>query len=273
MISKAQVVKLKTLIRHKWQCWYHNTFNATVKAQIKNPKEIPIVIISFNQLFYLKQLVAFLIKHEFTNLVIIDNNSTYQPLLDYLDTIEKQVKIYRLQENIGHLSFWKTESIFKKYSKGYYVVTDADIVPDANCPDDFMVTFRNLLDEAYTRTKVGFSLKVEDIPDTNPNKEKIKQWEAQFWKTKVKPNVFKAHIDTTFALYRPNYKYQRKGFTQGWRTDYPLQAKHGGWYIDINNLSEEQEYYIETANDSASWQLDKEGELKNPIHKKLYTND
>lgn len=273
MLTKARLIKLNKLIKHKGKVWYTHNFNTTVKAQLKNPKCIPIVIISFNQLFYLKQLVNFLLKNEYTKIVIVDNNSTYKPLLDYFETIKNQTIIHRLEENIGHLSFWKRSDIFKIYSKGYYVVTDADIVPVNECPNDFLEIFRKLLDQAYDRTKVGFSLKLDDILETNPNKEKIMLWESQYWQSKVKSDVFKAEIDTTFALYRPNYRCQLKHFTKGWRTDYPMQASHGGWYIDINNLTEEQQFYMKTANDSASWQIDKQGELMNLKHKPLYTDE
>lgn len=273
MLTKARFIKLNKLIKHKVKVWYHHNFNSTVKAQLKNPKCIPIVIISFNQLFYLKQLIDFLIKNEYTTIVIVDNNSTYQPLLNYFDSIKEQTTIHRLKENVGHLSFWKSNDIFKQYSKGYYVVTDADIVPVNECPNNFLETFRKLLDQAYDRNKVGFSLKLDDILDSNPNKNKITQWEAQYWSYKVKPNVYKAEIDTTFAIYKPNYNYQLKDFTKGWRTDYPLQARHGGWYLDFQNLTEEQKYYFETANASASWQINQEGELINSKHKALYDNE
>lgn len=273
MIPNPNFIKLYTLIKHKVNVWYHHTFNPTVKAQLKHPKRIPIVIISFNQLYYLKQLVAFLFKNDYTNIVIVDNNSTYGPLLDYFDLIKDQVSLHRLKENIGHLSFWKSEAIFKQYSKGYYVVTDADIVPIDDCPDNFLETFRLLLDKAYDRTKVGFSLKLDDIPESNPNKAHIEAWESKYWNTELLPNVYKAPIDTTFALYRPGYRYRLKHFTYAWRTGVPLQSRHGGWYIDIDALTEEQTYYMQTANASASWQINSQGDLINTTHQPLYANE
>jgi hypothetical protein len=194
-------------------------------------------------------------------------------LLDYFETIKEEVTIHRLNENIGHLSFWKSEVIYNKYSKGYYVVTDADIVPVNVCPDNFLHKFRVFLDQAYDRTKVGFSLKLDDIPDTNPNKEKIVAWESKYWNSKLNDDVYKAEIDTTFALYRPNYQYKLKHFTKAWRTDYPFQARHGGWYLDIENLTDEQHYYLQSANASASWQIDEQGVIKNKTHKPLYSDD
>jgi glycosyltransferase involved in cell wall biosynthesis len=273
MLTKARVIKLFKLIRHKVNVWCHHYFNRVVKQQLKDYKCIPIIIISFNQLEYLKRQIDFLMKHGYSNIVIIDNNSTYPPLLAYFERIKHDVTLYKLEENLGHLSFWLQRDIYKTFCNGYYVVTDADIVPVDDCPDDFMDTFRKLLDKAYDRTKVGFSLKVDDIPITNPNKDKIEQWEAKFWKTEILRHVFKAEIDTTFALYRPFYDYKLKHFTKAWRTNHPIQATHGGWYIDPKSLSEEQDYYLKTANASASWQINERGELINKVHKSLYKND
>ena len=163
MLTKTRFNTLIKLIRHKLNIWYYHNFNSVVKLQLKRPKTIPIIIISFNQLTFLKQLIGFLLKNGYSNIVIVDNNSTYAPLLAYFEVIKDQVRIHRLEGNIGHLSFWKSETIFKHYSKGYYVVTDADIVPIDSCPDNFMETFRILIDKAYDRTKVGFSLLLEDI--------------------------------------------------------------------------------------------------------------
>ncbi len=273
MITNIRLKKIKLITLHFLILWFNRHFNPVVKEQIKKPKKIPIIIISFNQLFYLKQLVDFLLKRKYLNIIIIDNNSTYPPLLDYFEIIKEEVTIHKLNDNVGHLSFWKQEQLFKKYSQGYYVVSDADIVPLDSCPEDFLKAFRQLLDKAYDRTKVGFSLKLEDIPDTNPNKSNILKWESQFWKIKINEQVYKAEIDTTFALYRPNYRYRLKHFTKAWRTNYPIQSRHGGWYMDINNLTEEQIYYMKTSNTSASWQIDAQGKLINKAHKPLYEVD
>ncbi|TWO34380.1 glycosyltransferase [Seonamhaeicola sediminis] len=272
-ISGTYINKLIVFIKHLVFTHIAYLFNATVRAQLKNYKHIPIIIISFNQLYYLEKLVTFLLEKDYRNIVIIDNKSTYKPLLQYFKTIEHKVTLYRLKTNNGHLSFWREEELVEKYTKGYYVVTDPDVVPIKDCPEDFILQFRKLLDKAWNITKVGFSLKIDNIPDVNPNKSKIISWESKYWTTKIHNLAFKAEIDTTFALYRPRYKYQLKDFTKAWRTEYPLQAIHGGWYIDINHLTEEQEYYIQTANQSASWNINAKGELVNDVHKPLYKDE
>lgn len=233
-------------------------------------KEIPIIIISFNQLEYLKKLIDYLLSKGFSNVVIIDNNSTYKPLLDYFNEIESKVKIHRLKKNYGHLVFWKRYDLFVKYGNGYYVVTDSDIVPIANCPEDFLMKFQSILLKNKKRMKVGFGLKIDDIPLNNPNRDKVINWESRFWKKKVSEGVFDADIDTTFALYKPFYHRKNKKFKTALRTDYPFVALHGGWYIDINNLTEEQLFYFKEANNSSSWKIDETGKLANADYERKY---
>ena len=237
------------------------------KVDISNPKTIPIIIISFNQLFYLKDLIFTLHKWNYNNIIIIDNASTYKPLIDYFDEIKEQVSIHRLKRNYGHMVFWKKRELFMLYGKSYYIVTDADIVPYKECPEDFLLYFKNLLDKNKGITKVGFSLKIDDIPESNPNKQKVIKWESKFWEQKIDGGYFYAEIDTTFALYRPKENPVNKNFYRAIRTGPPYIAKHGGWYIDSENLTKEQKYYMETSNSSSSWRLDENGNLINEEYK------
>lgn len=254
---------IKKTFKYYFIYLYNLFYNKDVIEQNKNYKAIPIIIISFNQLFYLKQLVNFLKKHNYNNIVIIDNNSTYKPLINYFETIESSVTLYRLKENYGHLVFWKHKELFNKYAKGYYVVTDPDIVPLDCCPEDFVLYFKRILDKNLEVTKVGFSLKLDDIPDSNPNKQKVIDWEQQFWKNKTREGNYKADIDTTFALYRPkNLNFINTSFYKAIRTNRPYIAMHGGWYVDNNNLTNEQYNYYKTANESSSWCIDSKGVLK-----------
>lgn len=233
-------------------------------------KSVPIIITSFNQFEYLRKLINFLLSRGFSRIVIIDNNSTYEPLLKYFDEIQNEVTIHRLNKNYGHLVFWKKYDLFVKYANGYYVVTDPDIVPLDSCLEDFLVKFQSILSANRKRTKVGFGLKIDDIPLTNPNRDKVVNWESKFWKNNAGEGFFDADIDTTFALYKPFYHRKNKKFKSALRTDYPYVAVHGGWYLDINNLSEEQSYYFESANNSSSWKIDQSGKIANSDYEKKY---
>lgn len=240
--------------------------------QITDYKSIPILIISFNQLFYLEKLVSFLLKHEYINIIIIDNNSTYPPLLEYFESIKYTVKIHILNNNIGHMVFWKNKELFDLYSKGYYVVTDADIVPIETCPENFVEKLLTTLNKNFRITKVALSLKIDDIPATNPNKSAIINWETQFWQKMISRGEYKSATDTTFALYKPNYQYKKKRFYKAIRLDKPYQAYHGGWYIDFKNYTDEQKYYIKTTNSSSSWKTDEQGNLNNEGFADNYKN-
>lgn len=236
------------------------------KRVISNdPKTYPIIIISFNQLFYLRKLIDFLHSWGYTNIVIIDNNSTYKPLIQYFDEIKGKVVLHKLKKNYGHMVFWERKEFIRLYGRNYYVITDPDIIPDEQCPSNFLSYFKEILDKNPQVTKVGFSLKVNDIPDTNPLKEKIIKWENKFWERRDSGDNYIADIDTTFALYRPNdFQNLEENFYKAIRTKEPYIAKHGGWYIDVNNLMPEQKNYMRTAGISSSWRIDENGENNHP---------
>lgn len=239
--------------------------NKLIKSQLKDTSTIPIIIINFNQLFYLKQLISFLEQKKTKNIIIIDNNSSYPPLLDYYNEINNRVTIHRLNENLGHLVLWKKRELFKKYTKGFFVLTDADIVPNSNLKEDYLNGLLKMLLKHKTKSKVGLALKIDDIPNTFILKENVINWETKFWISEIEKNVFDAEIDTTFALYWPktdrliNYLYP--SFFNALRIGGEYIATHGGWYIDHNNLTEEQKFYFKTANNSNSWKIDNEGNL------------
>ncbi len=256
--------KIKSFLnfcKDKFKFYYFICSDIILFKQNIDFKQIPIIIISFNQLFYLKKLIDYLLNNGYKNIIVIDNNSSYPPLLNYFQIMESKLTIHRLNENHGHLVFWKVKELYDKYSSGFHVVTDSDIVPDEKCPDDFLKQFIKIIIRNKEITKVGFSLKIDDIPDTNPNKQKVIDWESQFWKNIKKDGNYKAAIDTTFALYKPKYKYDKSNFYDAIRTKEPYCAIHGGWYLDVTNLTDEQAYYFNSCNESSSWRIDSSGKL------------
>lgn len=256
------IVKLKVFIYNllfiRLRMWFLVHFNPLIKSQQKYPPSIPIIIINFNQLFYLKKLVNFLVTRKFENIVIIDNNSTYLPLLDYYKTVPKNVTVEYMHKNFGHMVFFESAELQKKYGQGFYVVTDADIVPNDNLPEDFMNGMLDLLLKEFNEvTKVGFALDIENIPDYYVLKDKVIHWETQFWTRKYggRENSYLANIDTTFALYKPKYptEFKNNYFVSAIRLANDFTSQHGGWLIDHQNLTEEQEYYKANASESSSW--------------------
>ncbi|MDD3012239.1 MAG: hypothetical protein PHC34_00865 [Candidatus Gastranaerophilales bacterium] len=226
------------------------------KDDIKN---IPVFIITRNRLECLKKLIEWLGKNDLKNIHILDNNSTYKPLVDYLDKLP--YKVYKFEENIGHLVLWKCNLFDNIIKTQNFILSDPDVIPFDDCPTDVIEQFLKILNENSQLTKVGFSLEINDIPDYNPLRESICEWESQYWTKKIdNPNydfdLYTAHIDTTFALYRPDIHYRDEKWYDAIRTGKPYIARHLPWYQNPDNLNEEDEYYKSTvAYDYSNWTL------------------
>lgn len=234
--------------------------NKTVRKQQKDTLSIPIIIINYNRLADLKKLISFLLDRNHKNIIVVDNQSSYPPLLEYYKEIQDRVRVEIMDKNYGHLVFWRNERLQKEYGKGYYIITDSDILPNKDMPIDYIEQMMYILDQHKEWTKLGLALQINDLPDYLKIKDKVINWESKFWEDEIQPNLFRGQVDTTFALYPPRYKYDIGNFLNGGRIAGNFTAKHGGWYIDIDNMTDEERYYYETANSSNSWKLNKEGD-------------
>jgi len=156
---------------------------------------------------------------------------------------------------------WKNRKLYEKYCTGYYIVTDSDIIPNENLPANYLSTMIKYLNRNSNITKVGFALQIDDIPDTFKLKAQVLKWEEKYWKNEIKRNVFNAFIDTTFALYLPRYDYNENDFLNAIRLGGDFCSKHGGWYINHEDLTTEEEYYFKTSNESNSWKMNSIGNL------------
>ena len=228
--------------------------NKTVKAAFARREQqglddIPVFIISFDRLSYLKTMIESLEKIGVKNIHIIDNNSTYPPLLEFYK--ETQYDVIYVGENLGARVFWKSP-IFDKYRNDFYVVTDSDLQLVEGCPKDLIpFLFRTLKKYPFVR-KVGVSLKIDDIPDDGVLAKDVKQWESQFFKAPIRgANAFYASVDTTLAIYLPDNLAEGIPFLRAIRGAYPYQARHLPWYKREGDISEEDEYY--SAHRSNGW--------------------
>jgi hypothetical protein len=220
-------------------------------------KRIPIIINNRNRYEYLMQLLSSLETRGYTNIYILDNNSSYPLSLEYYKKTKH--KVIQLNENVGHLAIWESGVWEKMFKNSFYVYTDPDIAPIYECPADFMNYFRFLLYKYKSIDKVGFGLKIDDLPDHYAQKAKVISWEKQHFDTVVKQNLYEAPIDTTFALYRQGKKGDWR--LNAYRTGGKLMARHLPWYEDSVNPREEVIYYIKHSYTSTHWtqiEVDKE---------------
>lgn len=201
-------------------------------------RDIPIIINNFNRIIYLEKLINWLNLAEMRNIYIIDNSSTYPPLLDYY----KKTKhiVIKLNANIGYKAIWDT-SIHLWFKGLPYIYTDPDILPIDECPLDAVSYFQEILNKYNDINKVGFGLKIDDIPDYYTNKPDVLKWEKKYWNKPISKNLYKADIDTTFALYRAFSVKQQWGKTL--RTGDKYLARHLPWYEAPNILSNEEIFY------------------------------
>ena len=93
----------------------------------------------------------------------------------------------------------------------------------------------------------------DNLPDQYEHKQKVIDWEKQYYARPTENGLFRAPIDTTFALYRPHVGLSRSRSVEAYRTAYPYQAEHKPWYNDSKNLSEEESYYISHCSQITGW--------------------
>lgn len=226
--------------------------------------QIPIFIISYNRLSYLIGIIGRLEEMGYKNIKIIDNASTYPPLLDFYD--QTSYEVFRMKENLGHMVFWKSD-IFDSYRKDLYVVTDPDILPVEDCPADFMKAFYNLLKKYPRIKKAGFSLKIDDIPKNALLYDAVNKWERNYQFFKIPwEKACSSDIDTTFALYLPDSLDISRRFLVAIRTQCPIEARHLPWYktLDDNNTDEDKFYNEHKTNgfwDTQNGKISSEGDI------------
>lgn len=210
--------------------------------------KIPAFIINYNRLTLPKNMAEFISKNKNVDVYIIDNNSTYEPLLEWYK--ECPYKVIHMGGNYGHTVFWD-KGLYNEYVKeGYYILSDSDL-DLSSIPDDWLEVLLEGLDK-YTYAKVGFSLETDDLPESHFRAE-IVAWESQFKVPKARKlnDLYtEAHIDTTFSLHRTN----EHGIYSSIRVNKPYTAKHIPWYYtDFDALPDDEKYYFNTVKTSTLW--------------------
>ena len=215
----------------------------------KDYKQIPIIINNFNRLEYLKCMIISLEKKGYNNIIILDNASTYPPLLNFYEICDYE--IIRLENNLGHKAL-ELSGLIKRFKKSYFVYTDPDLEIIDECPDDFLLQMLKHLKRYPKIDKLALSLKIDDLPDCYVKKQEVIDWESRFYTNKYN-GLYKADVDTTFALYNLNSVIGYDDDDFACRTPYPLQCRHLPWYEDSSIISEEDKYYLEHKRKDVSW--------------------
>jgi hypothetical protein len=212
-------------------------------------KNIQIVILNKDRLEPLKLLVDSLRQRNYNNILVIDNESTYEPLLEWYNASSVEVFYNDIPETLfdtgtfGRLSGELQHPRFVDVIKNHYIFTDSDVVLETYVPDNFVDSMISI-QEKYNTHKVGLGLKISDLPE-NTHTQQIKQIESQYWNNKINDSeyeLYAAPIDTTFAVYGPNCV---PFWAHGIRMGGSYVVKHMPWYYDYNNLPADEKYYLE----------------------------
>ena len=99
-----------------WGVWL---INQLIRPNCLDVKNIPIIINNRNRLTYMKMLISSLEKRGYNNIYIIDNDSTYPPLLDYYSK-ECIYPVFYLNKNVGYNALWDS-GLIRKFRKNYFV--------------------------------------------------------------------------------------------------------------------------------------------------------
>ncbi len=212
-------------------------------------KKIPIIINNFNRLTFTKQLIGRLEEWGYTNIIILDNNSTYPPLLDFYKNTPH--KVIRLTENKGYMALWNSD-VFSEFRSCYYVYTDPDVLPLKSCGEHFIKDMYEVLKKHSSIEKLGLALCINDLPQHYKLKENVIGLEKEYWQKKVEEDLYDAPVDTTFALYRPLAK-GNADQCRAYRLGGKYGAQHLPWYENTDRPSEEELYYKEHVSKNSSY--------------------
>lgn len=233
---------------------------------------MPIFIITCDRLKVLKESIQSYydqIKEPF-KIVIIDFGSTHVPTVRFLKHLEdKNIKVYWEKKITTVFDLNNASRIIDNYFKDHpvsnYVVTDPDIVLD-NVNGDILSTYSFLLETLPRVSVVAPMLRIDDIPDYYPNKEKLitgeKGLHRKFHSSEINMILYKgkivkyifAAVDTTFGMFKRGMPWRR--MTKGIRVLSPYAARHLDWYINPKELSLDQKYYAEHASKQiANWSI------------------
>jgi hypothetical protein len=210
----------------------------------------PIFILNFNQVSHLRRQVAWLLRAGYRNLTVLDNHSTYPPLLRYYEemTSRSEIAVVRRSSNESKSTVW--DEHLRELDEPF-VLTTSDVVPDECCPADVVARLASHLRESPQLYKAGLGLRIDDLPDCYMHRDKVIVKQSEYWRIPAAPGLFLAPIDFTFALYRRGGRF---GWAPAVRTGWPCLARHEPWYSDSANRTEEEAYYEATiAPGRGSW--------------------
>lgn len=202
--------------------------------------KVPCFLIARDRFTCLKNMVEYLIQIPELRVVILDNNSSYAPLLDWYKTAPCEVEM--LTANYGNFVLWSSTTavpdhekpnFFEKYDcvGKQYILSDCDLDLSGVPRETLLPVLQEGLRRYPNMAKCGLSLRIDDLPNTELARE-AKKWEGNNW-TLIDDIYIKAAVDTTFCLCSGIG--EQNDFDKCLRVNKPYEARHISWYYGPDN--------------------------------------
>lgn len=187
------------------------------------------------------------------DVIIVDNNSTYEPLLEWYKTNPCEI-VY--SENNGQSCPWII-NLHQKLGAKYYVVTDPDL-DLSQTPKDCLLFIKDKMEKYQDYSKIGLSLYNWQVPENSPYHHFLKTWAIVNWdENSVSDGLLVNQlIDTTFGMYDID-KSRNSG--KNCATYLPYSARHVPWemtndvIMDMKEKDFEYFYYLSSATSASSF--------------------
>jgi hypothetical protein len=204
---------------------------------------IPIIVIAWNNLTFVKSFIN-QIQHLTDKIIIMDNASTYSPMFEYYDTLEKlnpnKYEIRRLDKNYGHNVCYT----FIDTLPDTFCMSDPDLQLNPKMPHN-LIEQLIYISNTYHCGKVGLALDITDHELFIPGNchDLVYSIESGYYKNKIVSDnyeMYYAPIDTTFCLI--NKKFNIELAQNNIRVAGLFTAKHLPWYDNylINHIPNDE---------------------------------
>ena len=208
--------------------------------------KIPIIINNRNLLTWTRKMVGKIKTYDNVgDIIIVDNKSTYEPLLEWYNT--KPCDII-FTDNLGHTCPWLS-GVVNSLNSEYYIVSDSDMGLDDTPLDTITYLFDKM--QELKLNKIGLGLNRDLVLEKHPYYGHINSYETgRYENSRLVSGVYlDVEIDTTFALYNIS-----QHFCGGASTWNPYVAKHYPWYYSREDVKNDEEFlfYLNNASDSAT---------------------
>jgi glycosyltransferase involved in cell wall biosynthesis len=224
---------------------------------------IPVYIPVFNNPTYLRNMVPQLQRLAVFKIIVVDNASTYPPMLRALRELPVSIKVVRLKENKGP-RFIVDNTEFYSALPQHFCLTDPDLEFNSKMPPDFMLRLLALTHK-FGVGKVGLAIDISEpatlrdiiVAERDGKKYKVWEWEAKYWQDRIGETdagdpVYRADTDTTFAVYNKQY-FRRANFFSAIRVAGRYVCRHLPWY-KANKLNAKEELVYRDTQKFSSFQ-------------------